>query len=361
VTESAVDAELLAAFLSGVLNSVEDIQRAVAPAVHATFGAPVYERVRAGATVAARVVGRSPRLSAASTKVLTGATVRRLTGVVDGAIGTPRDTRPTDMSVRVEHRRVRPDRESLSAVFPAPSGRLVVLLHGLIETERWWFHRPARNRTGTDFGSRLAEDLPCSQVYVRYHSGRPVAANGAELVDLIEALIAAWPVPVTEIALVGHSMGGLVARNAIQTAHRQGRSWLSRLTRVVCLGTPFAGAPVERAVARVAAACGRVGLRPLARLVALRSDGIKDLADIAHDEEWPDGVREYRLDATMARSAESRWARLGDLVVAPSDAVAVGSTVERGWLGGLHHLDLLHHDSVYDAVLAWLRRGRADA
>jgi pimeloyl-ACP methyl ester carboxylesterase len=41
-----------------------------------------------------------------------------------------------------------------------------------------------------------------------------IADNGNELVGLLDELVAGWPVPVTEIVLIGHSMGGLVARSA---------------------------------------------------------------------------------------------------------------------------------------------------
>jgi pimeloyl-ACP methyl ester carboxylesterase len=202
-------------------------------------------------------------------------------------------------------------------------------------------------------------------VYLRYNSGRPVADNAADLVELLSELVEAWPAPVTEIVLVGHSMGGLVAHNAVQLAHTRDEPWLSHLSSVVCLGSPFGGVPLERAAVRVTAACERsVGLRPVARLIALRSDGIKSLAQATEpavfDSGWPAGVREYRLGVTVARSAASRWGRLvGDLVVAPHRA-ADSPAVEHGWLGGLHHLDLLHHDSVYEDVLTWLRRARVD-
>lgn len=361
--DSAFDAEVLRAFLCDALDTVEDVHHALAPGLHGTFGAPVYRRVRASAATAAHAVSLSPRLSAASTRVLSGATVRWLAGVTDGILGAPKAARPTDMTVRVAHRRVALDRESLAAAFPSASGRVVVFLHGLIETERWWFHRPAKNRTGTDFGSRLAEDLPCTPVYVRYHSGRPIATNGASLVTLLTDLITRWPVPVTEVVLVGHSMGGLVAREAVLAAHRQHAPWLRLLTRVASLGTPFTGAPLESAAERVATACQRVvGLRPLGRLLALRSDGIKDLAAASREDAWPDGVREYRLGATITRSTDSRWGRVvGDLVVPSSRPGTSGPTVEHACLGGLHHLDLLHHDSAYEALLTWLSGDREPA
>jgi hypothetical protein len=104
--------------------------------------------------------------------------------------------------------------------------------------------------------------------------------------------------------------------------------------------------------------------------MALRSDGIKDLAHgYLHDDQWvedsdgdvvdtvvPAGVRQLFVAATLSRSEGSLWGWLvGDLMVTPSSAADRTQTADFEWLGGLHHFDLLHHDVVYDAVLRWLR------
>ncbi len=59
-------------------------------------------------------------------------------------------------------------------------------------------------------------------VYLRYNTGLPVGRNGADLAWLLDDLVAAWPVPVRSIALVGHSMGGLVVRAAFHAAAHRG-------------------------------------------------------------------------------------------------------------------------------------------
>ncbi|MPZ81859.1 MAG: alpha/beta fold hydrolase [Actinophytocola sp.] len=279
------------------------------------------------------------------------------------------------MTVRLDHRRVGLDRESLAAAYPSASasGRVVVVvfLHGLVETERSWFHRPrpGKARNGTDFGSRLAEDLAGTPVYVRYNTGRRICDNGRELADLLAELVEGWPVPITEIVLIGHSMGGLVARSAVRQAGDHPTPGLSKVTRLVCLGSPHTGAPLERGVVRVAGILGMfAALAPVARLMALRSDGIKDLARGSlhqdHRAEYgrpvdaglPAGVRQLFVVATLSRSEGSLWGPLiGDLVVAPSSAGDRTQTADLEWLGGLHHFDLLSHDAVYGVVAEWLR------
>ncbi|MCS7482960.1 esterase/lipase family protein [Umezawaea endophytica] len=301
---------------------------------------------------------------------------QRMIGFANGAISEQASVRgdalPAAMSVRLDHRRIHPDRASLAAAYPSAKGRLVVFLHGLVDTERSWFHtdRLGRGRPGTDLGDKLATALPCTPVYVRYNSGRHVSDNGRELADLLDLLVDRWPVDVTDIVLVGHSMGGLVARSAVHQAHARTIRWSSLVTRLVCLGTPHTGAPLERSVARLAGLLARVRpAAPLSWLLALRSDGIKDLAEgYLHEHQWadddvveqveavlPNNVRQLHVSATLSRSENSVLGRvLGDLMVSPSSAADPEQNADRRWLGGLTHFDLLRHDDVHQLLLDWL-------
>ncbi|WP_290052575.1 alpha/beta hydrolase [Amycolatopsis solani] len=306
--------------------------------------------------------------------VLESAAGHSVTGVADGMFGAHLSILGQDdrggMTIRAGRRTVAPDRRSLAAAFPRATGTLVVFLHGLVETERSWFRGSG---SPADFGTRLVEDLDVTPVYVRYNSGRHVAENGDDLVTLISQLVDAWPVPVADIILVGHSMGGLVARSALHQAPTRRVPWLSRVTRLVCLGTPHVGAPLERNVARLAGLLSRSPLTaPLTRLLAMRSNGIKDLAHghVHHqpaDHDPPNPVRpapparlrRLFVSATLSRTEGSRWGRvLGDLLVAPVTAADLEEDAEVVWLGGLNHFALLHADAVYRTIVDWLRVNR---
>jgi triacylglycerol esterase/lipase EstA (alpha/beta hydrolase family) len=53
-------------------------------------------------------------------------------------------------------------------------------------------------------------------VYLRYNTGLHISHNGQTLAELLNRLHVLWPAaaeePLKETVLVGHSMGGLVAR-----------------------------------------------------------------------------------------------------------------------------------------------------
>jgi pimeloyl-ACP methyl ester carboxylesterase len=248
----------------------------------------------------------------------------------------------------------------------APAGnRLLLLVHGLCMNDAQWA------RDGHDHGARLADDLGFLPLYLHYNSGLPIAHNGLAFARLLERLLANWHAPVEELVIIGHSMGGLVARSACHQAGLAGHAWPEHLRKLVFLGTPHHGAPLER---------GGVGIDtamqwspysgPIARLSSARSAGIKDLrhGTVSADGSavpLPEGVRCYAAAAALAAEpgmVGHRW--VGDGLVPLDSALgrhrdpthALGFAQQRQWVGyGMGHLELLHHPDVYEQLHAWVR------
>lgn len=309
-----------------------------------------------------QVVSRDPRGAAA-------------VAVLNGLIGDRLEREGSDLAQPMAVR-VRGEVADASA-FADPRPRLVVFLHGLMETEMSWGWSRAE-----PYGSRLARDLGCTPVYVRYNTGRHVSENGRSLSELLQELVASWAVPVDDIALVGHSMGGLVARAACQCAVLDGSSWVRHVHHVVSLGTPHMGAPLERAAHRAAHALWQLPeTRPFGNFLRRRSSGIRDLnLGSLVDEDWRDrdpdelrlaacaevplleGATHHFVSATVTRTASHPLGRLvGDTLVLVPSASGRSRTRRIGFrdedghhLGGTHHLALLNHPEVYAKLRAWL-------
>ena len=136
----------------------------------------------------------------------------------------------------------------------------------------------ARPTTRRSYGERLHDDLGYSPILLRYNTGLHISVNGRTLAEILELLHDQWPVPITELVLVGHSMGGLVARSACHYGAEQQHGWTDAVSRVVCLGSPHLGADLEKGVNIASWALAKLPeTRAIATFLNTRSDGVKDL------------------------------------------------------------------------------------
>jgi pimeloyl-ACP methyl ester carboxylesterase len=191
-------------------------------------------------------------------------------------------------------------------------------------------------------------------------------------------------VPVEELVIIGHSMGGLVARSACQIGEERGASWRAHLHRLVCLGTPHHGAPLERGGHLVDMALGvSPYAAPLSRLGKSRSAGITDLRfGNVHEDDvleregpaqrrddrravpLPEGVEVFLVAATRSESPRGkRGAASGDGLVPLASALGEHKRAElavtvpasrRMVVTRANHFDLLDRPEVYAQLLRWL-------
>jgi pimeloyl-ACP methyl ester carboxylesterase len=306
------------------------------------------------------------------------AIVAALNGVLGDYLVATGNPLATPMELRHAGHALTLEREALARALPAPGGLLAVLVHGLCMNDLQW------QREGHDHGAALARELGYTPVYLRYNSGLHVSINGRAFAQQMARLIEAWPQPLQRVVVIGHSMGGLVARSALHYATQAQQPWAPRLDDLFFLGTPHHGAPLERAGHWVDLVLGATPYAaPFARLGKVRSAGITDLRH-GHllDEDWvgrdrfartgdrrqpvqlPENLRCYALAASLgAQGGALKERLLGDGLVPLDSALgvhkdparALAFPPERQWVGyGMNHLDLLSRPEVYAKLKEWL-------
>ncbi len=351
-------------------------------AAHERVVSLVYGSVVTGATAVRRLSDVANVLPPA--RPLSGSrrgsqTLAVLNGLFGDRLAADRDL-ASSMSVVVDRRVIDLNTDSLATAFAGATERIVVFVHGLCESGQAW-HRVSYGVEGEPilpYGDRLAADLDVTPVYVRYNTGLRIGANGDALDALLSLLIQAWPMPVADLSIVGHSMGGLVARAACLRADTGASPWRGLLEHVVYLASPHQGAPLERFVERVTPTLGRLPETALiAFILDARSAGIRDLRfgtalssdagdSATHRDDpqlpLPSNVGNHLVVATRSKSPHGLLASLvGDGLVPVMSAS--GPRADRAddppaadvlHVGSTNHTRILNHPDVYQQLVTWL-------
>jgi pimeloyl-ACP methyl ester carboxylesterase len=256
--------------------------------------------------------------------------------------------------------------------------RVCIFVHGLgcdehswrLRTEAWqgsaWADALGAGRQ-VDYGALLEHELGVSAIALRYNTGLAIDVNARRFAALLERAAQAAP-HVREWLLIGHSMGGLVARRAHELAQADGLAWAQRAPMIVCLGSPHQGAPLEKIGHLATAALNLSSVtQPLARIAEARSQGIKDLRHGLKKRPHakapvPPALRlafaTLGNDGGEAGAMSGAWVGklLGDGLVRAGSAAdeGAGGDVQRVELAGLGHMALLNHPRVYAVLRGWL-------
>jgi triacylglycerol lipase len=279
------------------------------------------------------------------------------------------------------------DRHGLRESLPDAGAAVCVLVHGLMSSEAVWRFGGS---DGPTYGELLAREHGLTPVYVRYNTGRHISSNGRDLAARLQGLVRAWPVPVREINLIGHSMGGLVIRSACHYGRHSATvadrlrlrgPWTGQVRRVVLLGVPNQGANLEAITNLTSAALWSLPV-PATRLIAAgldrRSEGIKDLRwGAVLDEDWVERDPGATERPVLHRVRTPRRARvlavagslvdqqdgdrppavnrlLGDaLVTAASAHGGLGDDLTVRLCPRINHVALAARPEVYDEIVGW--------
>jgi hypothetical protein len=336
-----------------------------------------------GRSIDAVIVPLVPVLGEPGTSAAREATLAALDGALGDYLADTGNPLAIPMCFRQRGEPLLLDRATLADRFAQPSGKLLIMLHGLCMNDlQWQGDAPADHSAA--MSERLANDLGCTPLYLHYNTGQHISLNGQAFGQLMQQLVSEWPVPVNDIVLLTHSMGGLLARSALQSATAAGLDWPQHVSRVVFLGTPHHGAPLERGGNWIDFLLNvSPYTAPFARLGNIRSAGITDLRfGNVQDEDWqghdrfarkgdrrkplplPPQIACFALAATTGKRSGDLGDRLvGDGLVTvasalgqhddPAMTLAIPATRQRV-VYGINHFALLNHPKVYCQLRRWL-------
>lgn len=169
---------------------------------------------------------------------------------------------------------------------------VVVMVHGLMIDESCW--KGAVN----PFAATLEARFGWTPLYVRYNTGLHISENGRQLADLLRELHLTWGDDLGRVHLIGHSMGGLVARSCLEWLRRDNHEVLNHVDRLLLMCTPNGGVEVEQL---------RYGIENGLRLIGDLAPQL--IETLMPPEKSNPKMREVALD-TLIRTASTAAARI---------------------------------------------------
>lgn len=261
------------------------------------------------------------------------------------------------------------------------SGRVVILIHGLCMNHLSW--APGES---SGLGEHiLYHQQQANVLYLNYNTGRRISSNGRSFSNLLEKLISNNP-RITEIDLIGHSMGGLVSRSALFYGKQSTCKWIDYVENLVCIGSPHQGAVLERLGFMLQEKVGQIPFASvLAQLGNLRSAGIIDLRHgSVRDDDWehlearigqmddcrkpaplPSRIKTYLIAGTLERESSSSKTleAIGDYLVSVKSALGDHPHPQfrlkvpedhKAVFYGLNHMEIQYHPKVREQIIAWV-------
>jgi pimeloyl-ACP methyl ester carboxylesterase len=302
--------------------------------------------------------------------------------VLNGVIGDYLEKNDNPLKIKMQFRHqgkaISLDRKSLEETYPTINGKIILMVHGSCMNDLQW------TRNEHNHGTALANEFDKTPIYLHYNSGQHISTNGQEFNKLLEELVQHWPVPVEELIILAHSMGGLVSRSAIHYGQQEQQSWIPYLKKIIFLGTPHHGAPLEQAGNFLDVALENIPYaKPFARLGKIRSAGVTDLRyGNLVDEDWqdndrfkmqrdqrnnislPEQVACYSIAGVAGKSTDSISSKLlGDKMVSVKSALGqhkkpskdLNFKKENTWIADeTSHSELLSNLKIYAKVKSWM-------
>ena len=314
-----------------------------------------------------------------------GMGISALNGVLGESFHRSNSPLATQMGFYHQNRRLELCDNHLENLFPAPSSKIAIFVHGLSSHEQLWAY-PRDIETPTtrlSYGSLLLRDFDYTPLYLRFNSGLHISKNGRALSSLMDELLNAYPVEVEQIVLIGHSLGGLLTRSACHYGGDSATDWVSKVAKIFYLGSPHLGTPWEdwaKGILYNLSGSSHPAARKLGHIYESRGAAIRDLRH-PHliDEDWQsdkitaatsipwlENAGHHFIGGTITKDVTHPLGRVvGDGLVHLSSAHGHSDfdrdkpepgNIEKhsAAISGINHLRLAHAPRVYNHIKRWM-------
>mgnify|MGYP001824205318 CR=1 FL=1 len=305
-----------------------------------------------------------------------------ISSALNGVIGDYLEEKENPLKIKMQFRNmgkaISLDSKGLEMAYPIANGKILLMVHGSCMNDIQWTQK------GHNHGTLLAKEFHKTPIYLHYNSGLHISTNGQNFNELLEELVSNWPVQVEEMIIIAHSMGGLVTRSALNYGQQQQKKWTKHLKKIIFLGTPHHGTPLERAGNYLDVILENIPYtKPFARLGKIRSAGVTDLRyGYLLDEDWekidrfkiqsnkkqniplPDQILCFSIAASIGKETNSLSSKLvGDRLVDIDSALGKHKNPDKDlqfkkentWIAYENtHLDLLSNPKIYAKIKGWL-------
>ena len=310
--------------------------------------------------------------------------ITALNGLMGESLQKTNSPLAVNMGLYHKNRPLALTRDQFEATAQPVTEKLVVFVHGLASNEQMWaFPTVDGGVTRESYGSLLMQNHRFTPLYLRYNSGLRISYNGRILAALLEELLQVYPVPPTQIVLVGHSMGGLLIRSACHYGQQSNFDWPTLLSKAVYIGTPHHGVPWEALAAgffRRMVAGGSPLAQKLFALYENRSPpSIRDIVNMSLvDEHWQDDLphpplpwfeeaEHYFIAGSINQDPNHVVSHVFGDVLVPIGSAQCRSARHRhmpkpanleqnsALVPGVKHIALAQHARVYQHLEQWLQ------
>ena len=301
-----------------------------------------------------------------------------LNGVIGDYLEEKENPLKITMQFRYQSKTLAIDPKSINVAYPKVNGKILLMIHGACMNDLQW------TRKDHNHGEIIATELNKTPIYLKYNSGLHISSNGKNLNNLLEELVKNWPVPIEELVIIAHSMGGLVSRSALYYGEQNQKKWTQHVKKIVFLGTPHHGSYVERTGNYLDLILESIHYtKPFARLGKIRSAGVTDLRyGNLIDEDWKDDhrfeikndkrrniqlskqIEFYTIAAVVGNETTSLSTQiLGDTLVDVKSALGQHKNPDKNlnfkkeniWISyDSNHLDLISNPKILNKIKVWL-------